>query len=721
MKKPVKSSIDKAVLNSLKNKLPAKKIAISAENIINYFPEYLYWTDTQGILLGCNDQVVRYLGFKSKKSLIGKTILEIGKLLRWGNNITKKIQKNNETVIKTGMEKTTEEMSISANGEKVVFLSHKAPLRNTKGKIIGMIGTSVNINVLKERYEKLRIIKEKAEQSSKDSFSNLEQIIACMPGSVYWKNKHGVYQGYNDSVPKLLGLSRTEVLGRTDYDFGKRLGWSTEVAESFAKIDQEVVRSGIPRFNVEEAPFKFSDGNLIYQLSNKVPLRNRTGQVVGVVGISIDITKLKTTQALLKKEKTRVEKLSKTKSEFIANMSHDVKTPLSGIIGLSEILADRLKGEDLNLVHDISTSAQQLMNFFNNCLEMAKSEHVDITLIKERFSLKLLIKQITELFHSAIENKHLSFSVDYDPKIPDILLGSQAAIYRILLNLTGNAIKFTHQGGVSIHISLSKKSSEKQATIKLLIQDTGIGIPRNQQKVIFEQFTRLTPSYQGHYEGSGMGLFVVNKLVKSLGGEIFVHSEKGKGSEFTVVLPLEIPLLDKSEYEKDRNSLQLTKISETSTTQLKLFDKASTHSKKILPKILFVEDNPIAQQVATLLLSPLGCEVDIVNSGKKALEIFEPEKYQLVFMDIGLPDLEGYLISKQLRNIEKIYSSDQVPIIGLSAHAANAVKKHCKHAGMQGILSKPLSAEQARQIFDRYIHHQPVEVSGLELLNTDAK
>ena len=456
---------------------------------------------------------------------------------------------------------------------------------------------------------------------------------------------------------------------------------------------------------------------MIHQLVSKVPLRDTGNNVVGLVGIGLDITELKKTQALLKQEKTRVEKLSKSKSEFIANMSHDVKTPLSGIIGLSEILADHLKDEDLNFVHDISVSAKQLMDFFNNCLEMAKSEHVDITTIKERFSLKLSIKKITELFHSAIENKHLHFSVDYDPKIPDILVGSEAAIYRILLNLTGNAIKFTHQGSVTIYASLSKKSSERQATIKLVIQDTGIGIPKNKQEVIFEQFTRLTPSYQGHYEGSGMGLFVVNRLVKSLGGEIFVYSEKGKGSVFTVVLPLEIPMLDESEYEKDRRNSLKSEINQLST-QPEIFDKTSINSKKRVPNILFVEDNPIAQQIATLLLSPLGCTVEIADCGRKSLEVFEPGKYQLVFMDIGLPDLEGYLIAKQLRNIEESYPSPwRVPIIGLSAHAINTVRKHCQHAGMQGILNKPLSAKQARQVFNRYIYRQPVEVSGLEVLN----
>ena len=174
---------------------------------------------------------------------------------------------------------------------------------NGKGEIIGTISSSMDINELKKKLETLIAEKEKAEKQARKNFHQLEQIIACMPGSVFWKDKNGAYQGCNDTLLKLLDLPRSEVIGKTDYDFGKKLGWDAKVAEVFTQVDQEVIRTGIARLNVEESPFHFADGKLIYQLSNKVPLRNEEGEIIGIVGISIDITELKTTQALLKKEK----------------------------------------------------------------------------------------------------------------------------------------------------------------------------------------------------------------------------------------------------------------------------------------------------------------------------------------------------------------------------------------------------------------------------------
>ncbi len=682
------------------------KVDQSPKNILANLPEYVYWTDQRGALLGCNQGVLNYFGVESINEIIGKTPLEIGRLLKWQKAITEALQKNNEEVIYSGIPKTIEEIIFSTKGERTVFLSHKAPLRNNKGKIIGMIGTSMDISALKKTLERLEIEKQKAEKSGREIFRNLEQIIACMPGSVFWKNRRGAYQGCNDMLANLFGVPKEEVLGKTDEYFGKKLGWARETAKAFSEVDQEVMRTGISRLNFEEPPFHFADGKVIYQLDNKVPLRNEDGNIVGVVGIGINITELKNTQALLKKEKERAEYLSKAKSEFIANMSHDVKTPLSGIIGVTNFLKEHLTGEALSLTEDMLSCAQQLMGFFNNCLEISKSEHVDLALIKERFSLKQLTEQMRELFRPAIENKKLTFTINYDKQIPEMLLGSQPAIYRILLNLTGNAIKFTNQGGITIHLSLSKRTTERQAIIKIVIQDTGIGIPKDKHKVIFDQFTRLTPSYQGIYEGTGLGLFVVNKLVKSLHGEIDIHSEEGKGSQFIVVLPLEIPLLDKSEYEK--NHVKTT--SSATTDQFEIFNQPKT-----LPKILFIEDNPIAEQIVQVLLSPLGCEIDVVHSKQTALELFQPGKYQLVLIDTGLPNQESYTLAKQLRNLEKSSATDQVPIIGLSDQPIKNIIPDCKQVDMQGILNKPLSIEQAKQVFNRYVLKQPLTVEGLKV------
>lgn len=543
-------------------------------------------------------------------------------------------------------------------------------------------------------------------------------IISSMPNNVYWLDRNCITQGCNNNVLQLLNLRRTEqFIGLTYEEMGKLAQWTEGQAQSFKHDDMEVIATGKPKSNVEEPPLYDQDGNPVYYLSTRVPLFDKNKNVIGVIGISADITERKHMEEQLRIAKDQTEALSKAKSEFIANMSHDVKTPLSGIIGLAEILENELNGKPHPFIQDILISAQQLMNFFNNCLEMAKSDQIDMVLTKERFNLKGLIDEIMELFSSAIQSKNLNFHIYYDPKIPQTLLGSRGAIYRIILNLIGNAIKFTHRGSISIHATLGKKSTSKKAIIKLVIEDTGIGIPHAEQRLIFEKFTRLTPSYQGIYEGSGIGLFVVDKLVKSLQGEIYIQSEEGEGSQFIVVLPLEVSLLDESEYGEnhlDTISREASKPKQILHHEIEAPDSLETTKKTLSVKhILLVEDNLIAQQIGKTLLSALNCKVDVSETGNKAVQIFEPGKYDLVFMDVGLPDISGDIVAKHLRAKEKD-SNYHVPIIALTAHPVKNTLANCKEADMQGVLNKPLSSTQALQMINYYIHGQSYIVHGLE-------
>lgn len=478
---------------------------------------------------------------------------------------------------------------------------------------------------------------------------HLNEIINCIPGCLYWKDCNGHYLGCNELTAKLAGLNSIyDIAGKTDQElWGKQADW-------LITHDNQVITSG--KTIIVEETLQAADGRWLYFTGVKMPLKDENNNIIGIIGNSLDITELKTTQAELKESKEKAEALSKIKSEFIANMSHDVKTPLSGIIGLSETLLDMLKEKEHDLAQSIFLSGQQLMNFFDNCIDMAKAEDANIVLVKEHFNLKFLLEQIIALFQPAVQNKGLALSLHYDNKIPELLLGSRASIYRIVLNLVGNAIKFTHQGSVSIHAKLSKKATKKHAVIQLAVEDTGIGIPKDKQKIIFEHFTRLVPSYKGIYEGSGIGLHLVEKFVNAMQGEIHVASEEGKGSRFLVVLPLEISLLD----EKDI----LNALPDYAIPRKKHFKKIKTiknqpgnHKKlneaeKILSLTLLVEDNPVAQKIAQLMLAHFSHQVDLAESGEKALGLFEPGKYDLVLMDVGLPDIAGPDVTKILRKME---------------------------------------------------------------------
>lgn len=543
------------------------------------------------------------------------------------------------------------------------------------------------IEALSQKYE--HIIGEQVDFPPKKMIENIisyyEDIINSLPGNVYWLDRNCITVGCNKNVLDMFGFSSIDQFKGLNFEeMGKAGRWTDEATQSFKHDTLEVVRTGTPKLNVEEPPIPHSDGRTIHFLSSRVPLFDLQRNVIGIVGISIDISELKNTQAALKKAKEQAEAASLAKSEFVANMSHDVKTPLSGIIGISELLTYRLQNnEERDFAQTILVSGRQLLNFFDNCLEVFKLENNGVALASESFSLKNLIKEIYELFNPAIKTKGLLFTLHYPNHIPDNFIGSRSGIYRILLNLVGNAVKFTHHGSISIRIDLEENSSK--TPVKITIEDTGIGITKDKQKIIFERFTRLIPSYKGIYEGSGIGLYIVQKFLDAMQGEIHINSDEGKGSQFIVTVPLQI-LQD-----ENKNLPNYTQ-----------FIKSHDYPISSVPvKILLVEDNLTTQWMQSSLLSSINCQVDVVNSGEKALEIFTPGKYDLIFMDIGLPGMQGDVVSKHIRKIEED-SGYHVPIIALTAHIAEDSSKHFLNAGMEDILSKPISREQAKQIIDQY-------------------
>ncbi len=688
----------------LKEKQRAKTHSVfsNIDQIIACLPGYVYWKNTNGVYLGCNNTLLTTLGFSSMDEIIGKTDEDLAGILGWSKETAEEIRKIDNEVMRSDKPKLNhEEKPLHfANGQVINPLTNKVPLHDEQGHVVGILGISIDIS-----------------ERKKQEMFFLEQVFSCMPGNIFWKDLQSVYKNCNDGLAKLVGIPKSEIIGKTDHDLAKILKWPEGIAESFIKLDQEVIQSGAPRLNVEELPFHFADGKTAIQLTNKVPLYDENKQVIGVVGVGIDITERKRMEKTLQQALKKAETANNAKLEFIANMSHDVKTPLSGIISLSEALCTRVQEEYRDLTHDILQAGQHLMTFFENCIELSKLESGSIVLSKETFNLRQLLSEIFCLFKPATEAKGLILSIDYDEKIPDCLLGSRVTLYRVLLNLVSNAVKFTQKGSVTIRAQLSKKSTPERVALKLSVIDTGIGIPIDKQKLIFERFARLTPSYQGTYEGSGIGLYIVEEFIKSMGGEIYVKSTAGVGSQFVIAVPLQIPLLADSEYEDltefslPRSHADLIPSQFSSNQQAAHTATPVTQTGASAVKILLVEDSPLAQKSVCLLFHSLACTIEVVGCGKEAIARFKPGQYDLVLMDIGLPDMKGYEVAKQLRNMEE-ETSFYVPILGISAHATEDEKQLSALAGMAEMLSKPLLINQAKTVLMQYVTTLPGEYSG---------
>jgi CheY-like chemotaxis protein len=349
--------------------------------------------------------------------------------------------------------------------------------------------------------------------------------------------------------------------------------------------------------------------------------------------------------------------------------------------------------QQVDRVQTMHNSSKQLMSFFENCLEMVQMEVGEVALNNENFSIKKLIDEVTELYEPSFYNKKLKFYVHYDRQLPEEIYASKAGLHRIILNILGNAMKFTKEGMVKITASLWQNHSDQKDNIKIEISDTGIGISHDKIATIFDRFTRATPSYEGKFEGHGLGLHIVQKFIRLMGGEVSVESELRKGTSFIVTFPFQEPQEGKTKAPPKRFRAN--------------DDGKSIVEQKIeLPTnatILVVEDNQLAQMAIKSILNKLGYEVEIAATASKVFEVFEVEKYILIFMDVGMPDMSGDVITKNIRRVERAFGSSHIPIIGLTAHADDETKQECLNCGMNEIMSKPLTEEGALMVLKDYI------------------
>jgi two-component system aerobic respiration control sensor histidine kinase ArcB len=521
-----------------------------------------------------------------------------------------------------------------------------------------------------------------------------EDIISCMPGNVYWFDSHGAAVGCNKNVLQMFGFkSITEFRGLSFEQMGKIGNWTPEATTKFKNDTFEVLQTGKPKLNVEEPPIPHSNGSMIYFLSSRVPLFDRANNIVGMVGISIDVTERKQMEKALIAAKEAAEIASQAKTEFIANMSHDIRTPLSGMIGMAEAIL-KSSQEPLTKEHatDVVKASRQLLNLLNDILEVSRTDIKPQTKELETFNLKQLLDELTELLRPSFIKKNLQFIFTYSSDIPPLLKGNFVLIHRIFLNILGNAIKFTDVGYIELNVQQLNKGKD-QVLIKINVIDTGIGISKNKLDSIFDPFTRLTPSYKGIYEGSGLGLHITKRFIELLDGTITVTSTPKKGSKFEIVLPLQ--------YFKSRK-----KTSKSSRAKKDAINKQTGVSKDTKlnpPRVLIVEDDAIAGKVASITLKSLNCEVTLITTGIEALQKFKNQSYDLIYMDIGLPDQNGCDVIKSIRSIEDNIGKPHTPIVALSAHIDKSGKTHCLQCGANQVINKPVTQEIFRQHLEQFI------------------
>jgi two-component system aerobic respiration control sensor histidine kinase ArcB len=526
--------------------------------------------------------------------------------------------------------------------------------------------------------------------------SLIHYFLENIPSQIFWKDKDLHYRGCNKHFATMAGLrDPSEIIEKTDYD----LPWHS-YAKQYREEDEKVMRTKEGMFNME-VTFVNKDEELIYILVSKVPIINVKQEVIGVLGIYNDITRIKNAELASIEAKNRAEQAEAAKSEFIRNMSHDLRTPLAGIIGALNVLHDEEKDPKLKIfVEQSYDAATALLSTFNEILEVSKLEFNEIDDVKATFSIAALIQETAKLYMPVILEKDLELHTYIDESLPNPVAGNRRVLHRILLNLLGNAIKFTENGSITIEAKLFHKNTT-QITVEINVKDTGIGIPKDKQEEIFLPFSRLTSAYKNEIKGSGLGLHIVKQFVQKMMGEITVTSAPNKGSVFTVKIPLQLTTENKIE----------PAITKTSTM-------SENHPSNNI-YVLVVEDNLFAQRMAKANLENWGYKVDTANEGIDAIKKCENISYDLIFMDMGLPNnLDG---CETTQIIKENFLNANTPVIALTAHADKKLQKECLEVGIETILEKPLTKEKAGQVYAIYFtdkssrsEHSKNKISSVE-------
>ncbi|WP_299685430.1 aerobic respiration two-component sensor histidine kinase ArcB [uncultured Vibrio sp.] len=486
----------------------------------------------------------------------------------------------------------------------------------------------------------------------------LRSFIDASPDLIYYRNEEGVFSGCNRAVEELTGKTEKELVGLTPWDV-----YSKEVAQQVVDTDEKVFVDN--QAVTYEQWLEYPDGHKNYFELRKVPFYSKDGRHLGLVGFGRDITERKEHQESL-------EKASRDKTTFISTISHELRTPLNGIVGLSRMLLDSpLTDEQRKQLQTIKVSAVTLGNIFNDIIDMDKFDRRKLELLPTLINFEDFVVEMESISALMAEQKGLRFDLERLSDLPTAVKVDGTRLRQVLWNLISNAMKFTKDGGVVMTVSAELDGDFTNITLE--VEDTGIGIPDSEIDKIFGLYYQVKSGSDNlHAVGTGIGLAVSKQLINMMEGDIEVTSEEGFGSTFTV--SIRVPV------NHDTQALNKTPRKQSSL------------------KIFMVEDIELNITVARSLLESLGHEVTVVMTGKEAQIVFNPQDYDLVLLDIQLPDMTGFDIAQYYRE----QYSELPPLVALTANVLNNKQEYLEK-GMDDAISKPLSVRAIQDVITQLV------------------
>jgi len=605
--------------------------------------------DLKGNITSWNISAERIFGYTSKEA-VGKHISLIipPEFLSEEDYILSKI--------KQGERVDHFEATLRAKDGKYVNLSITvSPIRNKDGKIIGASKIARNVTAVKE-----------AEHTG----AYLSAIIDSSDDAIISKDLSGFITSWNISAERIFGFTTEEAVGK-----------HITLIIPAEQLDEEekiltTLKTG-ERIDHYETIRKHKDGHLIPISLTVSPIRDRFGKIVGASKVSRDISERVSAEKLIKE-------MSVKKDEFLANMSHELRTPMNAVIGLANLLnvSPNLSERDTKCVKTLKISADNLMELINDLLDFAKLESGSIQLEELEFDLAQQVEKVISVMSVKAHEKALDLNVNVPATLNRYYIGDSLRLQQIITNLVSNAVKFTDQGSVDIDISGKVNKKSDITTLVIKVSDTGIGIAMDKQEAIFEKFTQADASMTRKFGGTGLGLAITKALIQRMGGTIDVKSNIGIGSIFTVSIPF-------------KNATRF------SSMHISMDNKIT--SLPTNKNVLLVEDYEPNIFVTSMILDQLGYDYDVANNGLEALKKLSSGKYDIILMDVQMPELDGLESTRRIRQMEKERGLEQTPVIAMTAHVREQDKDQCLGAGMNDFIPKPFDPAVLSQKLARHI------------------
>jgi PAS domain S-box-containing protein len=515
-----------------------------------------------------------------------------------------------------------------------------------------------------------------AEGALRESEHRMRLFAEHAPAAVAMFDREMRYLVHSAKWLQDYGLDGNNIIGRNHYEV------FPEIGEGWKEIHRRCL-AGATEIN-DADPFQRADGSRQWLSWRVQPWQNDSGQIGGIVMFTEDISQRKQLEENLARARDAALEASRLKSEFVANMSHEIRTPMNGIIGMAGLLAESSPtAQQGKMIKMLQGSAENLMVIINDILDFSKIEAGKMRIELIAMQLRPVVDETVALLASQARNKGVALRTEFDPCLDRWLLGDGGRLRQILLNLAGNAVKFTKQGEVAVLVRCLEERANA-CVVQIDVRDTGIGIPNAAQKQLFQSFMQADSSTTRRFGGTGLGLAISRQLTELMGGEIGLESIEGQGSTFWIRLTL--PKVAKKTAGASRPVV---------------FSKPPHVVLQERLSFLVADDNETNQMVAGGVLEKMGHAAEFANDGQEVLDLLALKRFDVVLMDCQMPVMDGYTATRQIRAGKAAALNPQIPIIALTAFAMPSDRAKCIGAGMNDYLSKPFRAADLQQVLNR--------------------